>query len=210
MPVTGPAPGDGASSYLDLPFDLLLDAFADGGPAPGGGSAAVVAVALAASLCTMAARLSTGHSARAHTLALEADAVRRDISPLCDEDPRAYARVMAARRRAPEADPASARRDVAAALSDAAVVPMRVVEAGARLSRLAAELALEGNPASRGDAIVAALLAAAGADAAAVLVQINLAGAPGDERPARATRLVTEASADATRARRAADAGEAP
>ncbi len=56
--------GGTMASYLAMSLDDVLSAFAEAGPAPGGGSAAVIAVALAAALCTMAARLSRTRDAR--------------------------------------------------------------------------------------------------------------------------------------------------
>ena len=44
--------------YLDLPLRAFLGLLADDQPAPAGGAAAALGVALAASLCAMAARLS--------------------------------------------------------------------------------------------------------------------------------------------------------
>jgi len=70
---------------------------------------------------------------------------------------------------------------------------MEVAEIGTDVAAVAAAVAAGGNPAVRGDAITAALLAAAGTRAAAALVRVNLAGAGGDDRPARAERLATEA-----------------
>ncbi|HXP20099.1 MAG TPA: cyclodeaminase/cyclohydrolase family protein, partial [Streptosporangiaceae bacterium] len=55
-------------------------------------------------------------------------------------------------------------------------------------------LAADGNPALRGDAITAALLAQAAARAAATLVGINLAAVPDDARHAR-SKLVLAAIA---------------
>ncbi len=103
-----------------------------------------------------------------------------------DEDARAFRAVIEQRRR-----PAGQDRDLAAALSRAADVPMRLVELAAPVAELAASLAAGGNPALRGDAQAAALLAQAAARAAAALVRINLTGTPGDPRPDRAASLLT-------------------
>jgi formiminotetrahydrofolate cyclodeaminase len=51
-------PENTAPDYLNLSLGEFLDRVASGGPAPGGGSVAAVAVALAAGLSGMAARLS--------------------------------------------------------------------------------------------------------------------------------------------------------
>jgi formiminotetrahydrofolate cyclodeaminase len=91
---------------------------------------------------------------------------------------------------------------MAAALSQACVVPMEVAEIGAELAAVAAAIAAGGNPNVRGDAVTAALLAAAGSRAAAALVRINLAGAEDDDRPARAERLAAGAALLAASAER--------
>jgi methenyltetrahydrofolate cyclohydrolase len=91
---------------------------------------------------------------------------------------------------------------LAAALSQASVVPMEVAEIGAELAAVAAAIAAGGNPNVRGDAVTAALLAAAGSRSAAALVRINLAGAKADDRPARAERLASEAARLAASAER--------
>jgi formiminotetrahydrofolate cyclodeaminase len=170
------------SSFADMALDHLLEAFSDADPVPGGGGAAVVAVALAASLCAMTARLSGRHAEHAPDIAVEALSIRDEMVPLCDEDARSYRAVIAASRAPVEPDPDDDRRRLADALSAASDVPMATVKAGARLARLAALLAQEGNPSLRGDAVVAAHLAGAGAQGAGALVQINLAGVPDDER----------------------------
>ena len=137
-------------SYLGMPLDDVLSAFAEAGPAPGGGSAAVIAVALAAALCTMAARLSPGRLAAAEAIAAETQSIRDHLAPLCDDDPQTYLRVIAAHRSPPTPDPDDRTHRISAALSEAAEVPMAVLEAGARLARLAAQLAEDGNPNLRG------------------------------------------------------------
>ena len=91
---------------------------------------------------------------------------------------------------------------MAAALSQASVVPMEVAEIGAELAAVAAAIAAGGNPNVRGDAVTAALLAAAGSRAAAALVRINLAGAEDDDRPARAEHLAAGAARLAASAER--------
>lgn len=187
-----------------MPLDQLLEAFAHPTPDPGGGGAVVVAVALSASLCVMAARLSTRHMSDAPDIARQALSIRDDLAPLYDEDGRAYLDVVAASR-APDTSPDDRRGEMNHALSVASEVPMATLAAGAQVARLAARTAEEGNPSVRGDAVVAALLAAAGADAAAVLVRINLAGLPDDARHARARSLLDETAGWVHRARRAAD-----
>jgi methenyltetrahydrofolate cyclohydrolase len=183
---------DGAPDYLQSPLGGFLELVASAGPAPAGGSACAVAVALAAGLSGMAARLSTRHLPDAAKLAARADALRQRTAPLARADAEAYGRVLAARR-------AGDARD---ALSKAADVPLGVAEAGAEVAGIAARLAREGNPNLQGDAVTAALLAEAGASAAIRLAQINLSTAGvEDERLVRAEELARGAAS----ARRAAE-----
>jgi formiminotetrahydrofolate cyclodeaminase len=193
-------------SFADMTLHQLLVAFSDANPVPGGGGAAVVAVALAASLCAMSARLSDRHSEHAPDIAAEALAIRAEMAPLCDEDARSYLAVVAASRAPEEPDPDDHRRRLADALSSASDVPMATVRAGARLARLAALLAQEGNPSLRGDAVVAALLAGAGAQGAGTLVRINLAGVPADERHDEVRALLDDTAEWVELARRSAAA----
>ena len=193
-------------SFADMALVHLLDAFSDAHPVPGGGGAAVVAVALAASLCAMSARLSVGHVEDAADIAAEALSIRDEITPLCDDDARSYLAVIAVSRSPAEPDPDGRRRRLDDALSAASTVPMATVKAGARVARLASRLAQEGNPSLRGDAVVATLLAGAGAQGAATLVRINLAGAPGDGRLDEVRALLDETTGWVERARRAAAA----
>jgi len=175
-------PRPSAAAEEGEPFSAMalprfLDALAAPTPAPGGGSAAALCVAVAAALATMAARLSQGHTGRAGEVAAECVSLLARATALCDQDASSFSAVMAARR--------DGRRDDDA-LSAAAEVPLAVAECGARVAGLAAGLGEDGNPALRGDACTAALLAAAGAESAAILVRINLAAHPDDGRVARA------------------------
>ena len=95
--------------------------------------------------------------------------------PLAELDAAVYA---AALERLSDRDgPGGERRDfqLRRALEDAADVPLRIVDAAADVVELAAVLAERGDPASRSDAVGAAMLAEAATRAAAHLVEINLA-----------------------------------
>jgi formiminotetrahydrofolate cyclodeaminase len=184
-----------ASAYLDLPLGEFLDRVASDRPAPGGGSVAAVAVALAAGLAGMAARLSTSQLADALELANQADASRLRAAPLAWADAESYGRVLAAYR---EPDPETRKAGVRDALSGAADVPLAVAEAGNEVAGLAARLVEEGNPNLEGDAITAVLLSEAGVRAAARLVGINLSTADiDDDRLGRANELVDTTAATA-------------
>jgi formiminotetrahydrofolate cyclodeaminase len=187
--------------YLELPVGRFLDLLASGESAPGGGSAIAVSVALAASLSSMAARLSTKHLADATGLVERAEGLRERVAPLARADAVAYGLVLVAQRarEAPYRD-----GDVRAALSEAADVPLAVAETGAEVASIAARLASDGNPNLEGDALCAVLLADAGVRAAVRLVEINLSGEPGEDgRLERARELVETAAS----ARRSAEGG---
>jgi len=191
-----PTPENTAPDYLDLPLGEFLDRVASDSPAPGGGSVAAIAVALAAGLAGMAARLSTGQLSDAPELADQADASRRRVAPLARADAESYGRVLDAYR-----DPEDRTARVRDALSGAADVPLAVAEAGSEVAAIASRLVEQGNPNLKGDAMAAVLLASAGVRAAAKLVQINLTSANvGDDRLNRANSLVDMTAATVRRA----------
>ena len=164
-------------------------------PAPGGGASPAVVIALAAALCSMAARLSADHLADTTGLAERADRLRRRVAPLAQEDAAAYGHVLAAYRSQDDGATGARRERIRTALTEATEVPLAIAEAGAEVVEIAAHLAREGNPNLRGDAVAAALLAEAGVRAAAVLVEINTnAGELSGGRVERAGRCVERAA----------------
>ena len=185
------SPENPTPEYLDLPLNEFLELVASGSPAPGGGSVAAVAVALAAGLAGMAARLSADRLADAPGLADRADASRRRVASLARTDAEAYGRVLDALRLPRESDSEARMERIRDALSGAADVPLAVAEAGSEVAGIAARLVEEGNPNLEGDAMTALLLAGAGVGAAAALTEINLSSANiEDDRLARANELV--------------------
>jgi methenyltetrahydrofolate cyclohydrolase len=185
-------------NYLELSLGEFLDLVASGRPAPGGGSVAAVAVALAAGLSGMAARLSADQLADASGLADRADASRRRVAPLARTDAEAYGRVLDAYR---ESDPETRKERLRDTLSGAADVPLAVAEIGNEVAGIAARLVEEGNPNLEGDAMTAVLLADAGVRAATALAEINLSSANvEDDRLGRANRLIYKTSATVRRA----------
>ena len=171
---------------MTLPLsDLTLEAFlgrvAERTAAPGGGSVAATACALAAALVEMAARFSSDPRSAAD--ADEAAELRVRALELIDRDAAAFTPVLEATRAGEDPEPARAA---------AAQPPLEVAQLGARLAVLAAGQAANGNPNLRGDAITAALLAEAGVRAAAALVAINLSD-PADVRRSQATEAVATA-----------------
>ena len=139
------SPENSTSEYLDLPLREFLDLLASDAPAPGGGSVAAVAVALAAGLSGMAARLSAGQLADAGGLADRADAARQMVAPLAGADAESYGRVLDAYR---EPDSETRRERVSDALSGATDVPLAVAEVGNEVVGIAARLVEGATPTS--------------------------------------------------------------
>ena len=148
---------------------------ADRTPAPAGGTAAAVAVAMAAGLVAMAARVSTEQLPDADEVVARVEALRATATRLADEDAAAYGRVLAARR---------ARAGVREALREAAEVVLLVAETGSEVAELAARLAREAKPALRGDSATAQLLAQAATRAAARMALVDLEAADPDPNDA--------------------------
>jgi formiminotetrahydrofolate cyclodeaminase len=161
-------------AFLEQPLSVFLDRVASEEPAPGGGACAAVTVGLAAGLCAMAARFSTATVADAATVVEQAEALRRRVQGLAQQDAEAYTQVLAAYRLPREPDPEGRRAQIRSALSAAAEPPLVVAEAAVEVGRLARRLEAEGNPNLRGDAVTGRLLAEAGCRAAVELVAANL------------------------------------
>jgi methenyltetrahydrofolate cyclohydrolase len=179
------------TSFLDQTLTGFLDQAAARQPAPGGGSAAALTVALSAGLTAMAARFSAQQVEDSEALAVQADQLRHCAAALVDEDARAYQTVLDTRRNC-GAGSGTARE----AVQYAAIVPLQICELAGQTATLAARLAADGNPNLRGDAITAALLAEAAARSAASLVRINIAvGAPDAGLSPRAAHAASQARA---------------
>ena len=168
----------------ELTVAQLLSLLAAREPAPGGGSAAALAGAIAAALTEMSVAFARGRPrANDHRWAAaghRAAALRAELMALAEADRSAYGPVLAAMALpAQNADRAPRLR---AALSAAAQVPCSVAARAAELAELGAGIARDGSPHLKGDAITAVLLADAAAGAGARLVALNLHSQPEDER----------------------------
>lgn len=183
---------------------MTLRAFADelstDSPAPGGGSVAALAGALAAALVAMVAGLSHAkkgyeqHQAALDDLGVRAQALKDQLLAAVDADTAAFDALLAAMRR-PQATPED--RDARArALDDATVgaieVPLGVLESCPAVLALCRSLLPIGLPASRSDVGVAVQMARAAASGAYQNVCINL---PSLADRARGAELVRRADA---------------
>jgi formiminotetrahydrofolate cyclodeaminase len=182
---------------LDATLRDFLDTLSGEGPAPGGGSAAAVVVAMAAGLVTMVARASAGHWDEAGGVVGQAETFRARVAPLAQADADAYVNALGALRDPEQVEERYRDQKLQAALAAAAEIPRRIAEAGSDLACLAALLVENGNPEVRVDAAAAAILAESGARVAAKLVETNL-GATDDDPRVRHVRSLVEVAAEAS------------
>ncbi len=152
-----------------------LEALASSAPAPGGGGAAALQVAMGAALVEMVCNLTAGRPAYAEhedevkAILAEAGELRANGLELAGEDAVAFDAVIAAYRMPKETEPdATARSEaIEAALIDAAEVARSCAAAAARVIELAEQIVPIGNPNVISDA-------AAGAGAARAALQTSL------------------------------------
>ncbi|MEX1343058.1 MAG: cyclodeaminase/cyclohydrolase family protein [Candidatus Limnocylindrales bacterium] len=160
----------------------FLEALASEQPVPGGGAAAAVSAALAASLTAMVVRLSLDREKYAgfgelHAEALAAsDAARLRFTELAEQDAAAYAAYRAARGMPHETDEQRVAREAATreAARAATKVPLELVKACQAQVELVERCAGRTNLYVASDLEVAALLLDSAARAAAVNVRANL------------------------------------
>ncbi len=168
-------------------LDEFAERVASPEPVPAGGSVAAATAALAAALVEMVGRIAvlkdkTGSPALSQ-LVEQAHHLRERLLLLAEEDAKAFAAVLAARR-----DPTGgeAERDarIRRAWRHAAQVPADVVRLSREIAQLARRTAQEGPPSTVGDSVMAALLAAAVGAGSVLNLRLNLeaAGRPEDLR----------------------------
>jgi formiminotetrahydrofolate cyclodeaminase len=194
-------------SLADHSLHELLDAVAAQRPAPGGGCSAAWSASLGAGLVEMTASFTlarpryAGVHQRMLDVRREATLLRRRLVELAEHDAEGYAPVLAALRLPPQhPDRAQLLED---ARSEAAHVPLAIVEAAAEVAALASEAAASGSEHLEGDAVTGALLAEGACRSAARLVEINLGGRPDDPRLSRVADAVQRARASREGALRA-------
>jgi formiminotetrahydrofolate cyclodeaminase len=161
--------------------DFLSDLASDS-PTPGGGSVAALSGALAGALTSMVANLTIGKKKYADVqedmkaILEKTESLRLELAQLMEEDAAAFDKVMEAMKLPKETDQEKAARaeKLEAALVDAAMVPLAVMEKCVDVIALAKAAADKGNKNAVSDAGVAALMGRAGAHAAKLNVLINL------------------------------------
>jgi formiminotetrahydrofolate cyclodeaminase len=182
----------------ELSLPAFLEELAAPHEVPGAGSALAAALATAAAVVQMAARLSPDSWPDAAGVAAQAGSLRDRAAKLVDDDAAAYRHALEARAATGESEKPEQRDWALGRVTAAAAEPPLAL---ARLAADLAELCAAAGP--RVELRVHADVAAAGALAAAVtrgareLVAVNLTALPGDVRVDEADRLVAAADAAA-------------
>jgi len=193
--VDGPRASDALAPFLDE-----LEAPA---PSASAGTAAAATAAMCAAIVVMVGRGSPEWP-DGGGVAAQARALRGKLIDLGEEDVDVFGGVLELLREGQDLSPEQRDFELGRKLVAAAEVPLRIAEAAADVSELAALAASEGKPSLRPDAAAAATMAEAAVRAAAHLVDINLATLPGDGRSSRAASLSAAAEAARERALRMA------
>jgi len=181
---------------LSLP--ALLEELAAPREVPGAGSALAAALAAAAAVVQMAARLSPDSWTDAAGVAAQAEALRERAVQLVDEDAEAYRLALEARAAADEsARPEQRDWALGRVTAAAAEPPLALARLAGDLVVLCAAAGDRVEPRVHADVAAAAALAAAAARGARELVATNLTALPGDPRVQEADRIVAAAEAAA-------------
>jgi methenyltetrahydrofolate cyclohydrolase len=181
---------------LSLP--ALLEELAAPREVPGAGSALAVALAMAAAVVQMAARLSPDSWADAAGVAAQAESLRERATRLVDEDADAYRRALEARAVADETKKPEQRDwSLGQITAAAAEPPLELARLAADLAELCTAAGARVEPRVQADVAAAAALAAAVARGARQLVAANLTALPGDPRVEEAAKLAAGAETTA-------------
>jgi formiminotetrahydrofolate cyclodeaminase len=181
---------------LSLP--AFLEELAAPREVPGAGSALAAALATAAAVVQMAARLSPDSWTDAAGIAAQAQSLRDRATTLIDDDAEAYQRALEARATA-DATKKPEQRDwsLGRVTAAAAEPPLALVRLAVDVVELCAAAGPRVELRVHADVAAAAALAAAVARGARELVAVNLTALPGDERIEEADRLLGAADAAA-------------
>ena len=166
-------------SFAEQTLEQFIENLASGSPTPGGGSAAAVSGAIAASLAEMVCNLTIGKDRYAAVDAemrgvrdMLAD-TRAALIELADDDAEAFDEVMVAFKM-PKGEKRS--RAIQEASKHAAEIPLETAKHCLDVLEQAVIVARKGNQNSITDAGTAALVAHAALNAALYNVRINLGG----------------------------------
>lgn len=200
-----------AGPLMSLTGREFLNELSTDSPAPGGGSVASLAGALAASLATMVANLTTRNrkykavKREMFEVAAKGQDLKDRLCRLVDEDTEAFHRLLAGFRmpKGTDEEIEARSRAIDEATKGAALVPLEVMERSLESLELARFVAEKGLVASSSDAGVAALMARAAVEGAHLNVLTNVKDTE-DREWAEATK--EKAESIATRAREAAEA----
>ncbi len=189
---------------IEMSLEELLRELGSASPAPGGGSVAALAGALAAALCRMVSALTVGKEkyrdswADMERVGGESAALEERLRALVDEDTRAFSAVMEARKlpRGTEGEREARECALGAAALESAKVPLSTLCALRELSALARCAAEKGNRGCVTDAGSASQMIRAGAVSAAYNVRVNLPSVRDpvarEELPARTAKVLQE------------------
>jgi methenyltetrahydrofolate cyclohydrolase len=183
------------SGYLESTLNDWLGELARSRGAPGGGSALAFAVASAASVLGMAARVSDSAG-----FAAQADALSARAASLVQIDADTYDAALAVRDATEELKVEQRDWEIGRAFARAAEPLLEIARVAADVAELAAQLADESDPRVHADVTAAAALAAGAAHGVVALVAVNLTAVDGDPRVAEAEDLAGSARRSATRA----------
>jgi formiminotetrahydrofolate cyclodeaminase len=186
-------------------LEQFVDELASKAPTPGGGSAAAVAAALAASLVEMVCNLTIGKKGydsvqeSMSNLLRRSGTLRKESMRLLEEDVTAFGAYSEAMRMPKGTDAERENRTAAtqAALKEATRVPLRIARVAAKVIDLCRPCAEDGNRRVISDAGVAVVLAEAAIRCAALNVLINL-GAQRDDSFVAASRAELDSIVNGT------------
>ncbi|MDZ7384595.1 MAG: glutamate formimidoyltransferase [candidate division KSB1 bacterium] len=191
--------GERRGTLVGMDVGDFVDELSTDSPAPGGGSVAALAGALAAGLAAMVANLTVGKkgyegvASQLKDVAIKAQELKDALLLAVDEDTRAFNRVMDAFALPKKSEEQKQARHVAIqeATRRATEVPAKVMELALQVLELAMVVAEHGLTNAASDAGVAAAMARAAAEGAALNVRINL-GSLEDEEFVAAARSTAD------------------
>lgn len=183
----------------DQTIDTFLQELASRAPTPGGGSASALIGAVGAALCGMVARLNdkkNGDHGPLHDTIERADALRRRLTVLADEDVAAFEELMTCWKLADDATDKRARTQTATLRATEA--PLSIMATALDVMKLAVEGLEKSKKNCISDAGVAGLAAHACVEGARLNVMINLPGLTDDAKRADYSKRAKAIRGDAS------------